>query len=503
MHQTSNTLRELLARNTALNIIGKIVPLAIGAVTIPIIIAELGLEQFGILSLVWVLFGYFSLFDIGIGQAATKLIAERIGTENENEISDTVRSALLMSAVLGGVGTVLIVLIAPFLVTRVFNISHELIQVAKIAFYLIAAGAPLATLIGTARGALEGKGRYDIINGIKIPINSLVFLIPTLAGKIGMNIQDIVALLVALQFVTLIAYLFFCGKIFSLWKIRSRIQKIRMSRLFLFGKWAAISNSSLAFLANIDRFLISALVSVKAVGFYTAPFDMVTKLFALPESLIPLFPAFSALGANQSKHAGALYARSAKHLLTVSGVIVIFIIVYAKDILRIWLGEEFAEMSASVLQFISVAVLAVSLSLLGEYLFNGLGRPDIVAKLRMVELPLYLAGAWFGIREFGILGAALAWTIRAVFDTVLLFLLIPPTFSIPLSTLMRGGIAQSIICLLLLGSSLMLAKTVINGPSLYISTTALLLIFGILWKHLVLDKHDKIFLSVVMKKFFK
>jgi len=62
----------LLARNTLLNLLGQAVPLLVGVLTIPFIVHGLGTERFGLLSLAWVILGYFTIFDLGLGRATTK-----------------------------------------------------------------------------------------------------------------------------------------------------------------------------------------------------------------------------------------------------------------------------------------------------------------------------------------------------------------------------------------------------------------------------------------------
>ena len=73
----------LLARNTVLNLIGQAGPLAIAIFTMPILIRGLGIDRFGVLTLVWLVIGYFSLFDLGIGRALTKFVAEKLGAGQE------------------------------------------------------------------------------------------------------------------------------------------------------------------------------------------------------------------------------------------------------------------------------------------------------------------------------------------------------------------------------------------------------------------------------------
>jgi O-antigen/teichoic acid export membrane protein len=54
-------------------------------------------------------------------------------------------------------------------------------------------------------------------------------------------------------------------------------------------------------------------------------------------------------------------------------------------------------------------------------LIQGAGRPDLTAKLHLLELPFYLLGVYWLINTLGIKGAAIAWVARIGIDTVCLF----------------------------------------------------------------------------------
>jgi O-antigen/teichoic acid export membrane protein len=54
-------------------------------------------------------------------------------------------------------------------------------------------------------------------------------------------------------------------------------------------------------------------------------------------------------------------------------------------------------------------------------LVQGAGRPDKVAKLHLIELPLYLPVLWYLTVQFGIEGAAVSWTLRVAIDAALLY----------------------------------------------------------------------------------
>jgi Na+-driven multidrug efflux pump len=51
-------------------------------------------------------------------------------------------------------------------------------------------------------------------------------------------------------------------------------------------------------------------------------------------------------------------------------------------------------------------------------LIQGLGRPDIPAKINLLEIPFYAAALYWLIEKYGVTGAALAWVLRGAVDAL-------------------------------------------------------------------------------------
>ena len=85
-----------LKRNTIWNLIGTGLPFLLGAVTIPYLVKHLGIEGFGILTLVWALIGYFSLFDFGLGRALTQQVSTCIASNDRSKLPHLVKSGLVI-----------------------------------------------------------------------------------------------------------------------------------------------------------------------------------------------------------------------------------------------------------------------------------------------------------------------------------------------------------------------------------------------------------------------
>ena len=86
-----------------------------------------------------------------------------------------------------------------------------------------------------------------------------------------------------------------------------------------------------------------------------------------------------------------------------------------------WLSIEFAQNSAHVLQWLAVGVLINSLAFVPFGFIQAAGRPDLTAKLHLLEMLPYLGLLWFGMEQLGLQGVAIVWTIRVAFDALAMF----------------------------------------------------------------------------------
>jgi O-antigen/teichoic acid export membrane protein len=134
-----------------------------------------------------------------------------------------------------------------------------------------------------------------------------------------------------------------------------------------------------------------------------------------------LFPAFSTSFVQDRKRTALIFGRGVKYTFLIMFPITLLIVTLASEGLELWLGAEFALKSLRVLQWLSIGVFLNSISFMPFALLQGAGRPDITAKLHLVELPFYLLALWWMLVKFGIEGAAVAWAVRAAVDALLLF----------------------------------------------------------------------------------
>ena len=102
------TAGRLLARNTIWNLVGEGAPLLIAVIAIPVLVHALGTARFGILMIVWLLIGYLSLFDLGVGRALTNLVAQKLGSGEEALLPPLIWTANILMLGVGIVGALIL-----------------------------------------------------------------------------------------------------------------------------------------------------------------------------------------------------------------------------------------------------------------------------------------------------------------------------------------------------------------------------------------------------------
>jgi O-antigen/teichoic acid export membrane protein len=417
------TRGRLLARNTLWNLLGSGAPALVALLALPILIRHIGVSRFGVLTIIWTVVGYFSVFDLGLGSALTRMVADRLGTGQGDEIPSMVWTSLVLMLGLSLVGAIVLAALSPALVHRILKVPTTLQPESLGAFLLLAGCLPFMITTTGLRGVLEAHQLFGVVNAIRIPTNAFTFVGPLAVLPFSHSLVPVVAVLAAGRVLAWMAYLMSCLKAMPELRAGFAYDRRHVGYVLRFGSWMTISNVISPLLFYVDRMLIGAMVSVAAVAYYATPFEVVSRLLTIPGALAGvLFPAFTLTFAQDRARAAWLLLRGQKYIFLAIFPIILVIVTLANDGLRIWLGAEFANNSTDVLRWLAVGVFISSLAVLPWVLIQGAGRPDLTAKFHMIELTLYLPILWLMVKHYGVRGAAIAWTGRVLLDTtVLLF----------------------------------------------------------------------------------
>jgi len=412
-----------VARSTLYNLVGHLAPLAAALLAVPFLIDRLEPARFGFLAIAWVIVGYFGLFDLGLSRALTRLIAERLGTPREPELPVLARTALLVLIGLGAVAGGLLYVIAPWLCTDLLKLPVDFQAEAASGLRALAVCLPFVTLTAALRGVLEAGQRFGWVNTLRIPLGVLTFLVPVAVTSYTPDLFALCAALAGLRVLATASHWIVCARLYPSLVRLGAPSRESFREMFAYGMWLTVSNVVGPLMVYLDRFVIGALVSVAAVAYYTAPHEVVTRLWLIPAALTGvLFPIFSGSHLVDPVRTRLIYRKALLALIAIMLPLALIVGLGADIWLTAWLGADYAREGVRVAQILSVGVLFNSLAHIPFSFLQAAGRADLTAKLHLIELPLYIAALGWLVPGFGIEGAALVWTGRCLLDAGLLFL---------------------------------------------------------------------------------
>ncbi len=415
--------RRLIAKNSIFNLIGQVLPMLAGLLTIPYIIRGLGTAEYGILSIAFMLLGYFSIFDLGLSRATVKFVAENLSAERIHRVPELVWTSLSLLVALGTIGGIVAALFVPISVTHLFKMPASLAGEARSALFILCASMPIMLSNDALRGVLEASQRFDLVNCVKVPASILLYLIAALVIPLGVHVAGIVALMVAIRLVSSFFYLAFCVRVIPGLRSNFRVSRQALGPLATFGGWIMVSNVTAPVFGYLERFMIASLLSVSTLTFYSAPYELVSKLLIFPMSIVPsLFPYFSYHGSKKSAEVSDVTSRTMKYLFLVLAPPAAVFVFFARDIMNLWLGPQFAAQSTLVLQLTTMMFFLNAFAIIPFTSVQALGRPELKAILDLLTIPVYVALAWLLMRRAGIDGAALAKLLVTISDGFFLYI---------------------------------------------------------------------------------
>ncbi len=406
-------------KNSIYNLIGSLAPLFVTLITLPIYIGLIGEERFGVLAIAWVLLGGFGLFDLGLGRAT----AQRIAKQKEataRERSNSFWTAVIINLSFGLMGSLILWTVAHVFFNEYFQsdgfLKLEIMQALPWLVFTL----PITTLRAVLVGALQGREHFIALNTINFIDNILYQILPLFfVWFFSPTLTIILPVVLISRVLTLSLYFYYCKRHIPL-TIKPSFDKAIAKSLFKFGGWITVSSIIGPIMVVFDKIIIGATLGAKMVTYYTLPFTLAERISIIPASLSSaLFPR---LAYESSSNQNSLTEESIKVLTTVLTPIMVIGIFFINSFISLWISADFSFNTSKVGSVFLIGVWATSIAAVPLSKLQASGRPDIVAKIHMVEILPYVIAMYFSILNWGILGASITWSLRAIIDFVLLFI---------------------------------------------------------------------------------
>lgn len=405
-----------LIKNSVWNLAGYVIPTAIAIPAMGYLARVLGVELFGVYTLAIAIVGYAGIFDIGLTRAIVREIAVYRG--NVDERKKIISTATIFLFLFSVAGAIVISLSTPKIIS-LLNITAANHNDVQSSIQILVWTIPAFLLNQLWMSILEGDERFAILNIQRSFGSSIIAGLPALFVLISPSLYSaILGLAVGRLLSLIIAFVIVRNEIINAGFI---FYRETFRRMIFFGGWITVSNIISPVMVYFDRFVISGSLGADKVGYYTAPSEIVSRLGLIPGALSrAVFPKLSAAKTYDE------LKKNIKFAYLVMGLgclpLVVVLILLAKIIMHLWLGEEYALHSQTIFQILLVGFFFNSIAQIPFTVIQSLGKAKYTAFLHCLEVVPYLALLYFLVNAYGVLGAAYAWTIRVFVDCLLLIL---------------------------------------------------------------------------------
>lgn len=409
-----------IAKNSAYNLLGSVIPMAVGLITVPLYLSYIGIERFGILSICWVMLGQLGFIGLGIGPAlAQKLALSK--SETADKRAQLFWTGLWLNAAMGLVAALILLPLASYYFDNMKGVPSQLQREIASALPLLAAIIPVAMLSSVLNCALQGRERFFEQN-VLAALNSVLISAAPLIAAVLLEPHLSVLLSAALlgRMIYLASLLPACFRSVPL----TGMQPVRadlIKPLLSYGGWATGIGLLAPLLGTLDRLLIGLTAGAAAVSVYSIPYHLVERTKVLPQSLVnALFPRFAYVSANE---VGRLLLHSVHAIVAIMTPLTVLISAAMGPFLQLWLGPELAGRCAPVAYILLAGFWMSSVARIPFTALQATGRQNVLLGLMLLYLGPYAALLYTCVTSFGVVGAAIAWTVKAFLDPVPLFIL--------------------------------------------------------------------------------
>lgn len=379
----------------------------VGILLSPYLIRKLGDEGYGIWVLVFTLAEYYWFLDFGLRSATVKYTAHYYATGEHDRINELISTAVVYFSGVA-VAVVLITVGLSHQIASWFQVSaanqRAFLQLIIIVGINWAAGA----VGGVFLACLDGLQRFDISSQIKVAVilvrtAGVVILLAT-----GYGLTAIGLMVLSSQLLGYLASYAGVRAALPRWRFSLRLASFStLKQMASFGIHTFTAGIAQQVLDQGPPVLVGHYRPASYVGYYSIPVRMMAYATDLIDRIAlvttPVASELTAGGDRDSVSRLAVY--TSRYSLALFLPVSITLWNYGYEVLRLWVGAEFAARSAPLVPVLAVATIMVPGQFNCAAVLYGMAKHRGYARALLAEAAVNLALQLIVIPKYGILGA--------------------------------------------------------------------------------------------------
>lgn len=417
-----------MKRNIIANVLGGSWSSLLALVIVPFQIRILGVEAYGLLAFLASLQIVFSIFDLGLSPTITREVAG----DTSPDFSHSRSLVQGLAPTYCAIGTLLgaaLAASAPWFATSWLRLDELSFRTATLAIQLGALTVLIRWPVTFLAGIIVGRQRFDLLNMLTAGATTVGLVGGIIVIAFSSSLTTLLVWRVVTAVVELVLYIIVCFRLLPGLTLWPRFSREAARQVWRFAGSMNLLAILTLVLTQGDKFLISKLLPVGALGYYSLAYNMAFNL-ALLQGMITtvLFPTFAADYARGELVALTIRCAKAVQIISASVALPAFLLIFfGYDLLWLWIDHSAAQASYRVLGILAVGfLLGAPLNVLSTLAITT-GHSWIPLVINVAGLCLYIPCLVLLTTRFSLHGAALTWVVLQLYYLVTL---LPLTFSV-------------------------------------------------------------------------
>jgi len=438
-----------VARGVVSSVLRKLVVAPISLFLIPFTLYKVGVAGYGTWAILSTIINLAWLMDPGLGPAVNKYVAESSGRGDISEIRRVIDAGFAICLFMAAIACCMVGFSSHVIIKELFRgpaapPSAEILSLWPLVLLCIT-----TFLVSTPfLAVINGRQRMDLTN-------VLLFTAELLSASMTVAFLLAGAKVRGLLLAQLLSALFILVGSIVLTKrllpginpnpFRCRFSTLRKIVTFSVPLYAGYVMTTLQ--GQLERLYLARMVGVIPVGWYDVASQGAVKVKRVPDLLLgPVLAAASELDArNEQEKLEELHFRAHKYLAIVAIPLVVFAVVNAKSLVRLWVGGDLEKIAFTF----AILVIGNLFPQMGSPIYfvtvgRGILRPSVYTALLASGLNVVLS--YFFIKLWGFSGAALGTAIPMFVSTIYYFAVCRRYFQPDLFKTLRRTYVKPLLC---------------------------------------------------------
>jgi O-antigen/teichoic acid export membrane protein len=401
-------------RNIVANYLGQGWTAVMGLAFVPLYIQYLGMEAYGLVGLFAVMQAWLTLLDMGITPTLNREMARfTVGAHSSQSIRDLLRSLEIVCFSIAAVIGIAIWVASGYLATDWLKVERLPTGVVADALAIMALVVALRFVEGIYRGSLVGLQRQVWYNSVTAALATLRH-----AGALAVLAwisPTITAFFLWQAFISLLSVLVLAVSVHR--ALPASPSPPAFSREALAGVWrfagGMMGITLLAILlTQIDKVLLSRLLTLEAFGYYTLAATVAGVLYMVISPITQaIYPRMVEFASGDNQHAlVSVYHQGAQLVTALTAPAVMLLSFFAGGVVFMWSGNsDLAQHTAPILSALVIGTFLNGLMWIPYQFQLAHGWTSLTLKVNLVAVVVLVPAIFWVVPRYGAVGAARIW----------------------------------------------------------------------------------------------